>query len=71
MREHRLVAEKYLLNETNSVEINGERYLKPEYDVHHKNFDKLDNRVENLEVLTRSDHLKLHHKLKNSNVIEK
>ena len=70
VREHRLVAEKYLLNETNSIEINGERYLKPEYDVHHKNFDKLDNRVVNLEVLTRSDHKKLHHKLKNSNVIK-
>jgi hypothetical protein len=35
--EHRLVAEKYLLNDKNSIEVNGTRYLKPEYDVHHIN----------------------------------
>lgn len=64
VREHRIIAEKYLLNEENSIIINGQKYLSPEYDVHHINFDKLDNRVENLIVLTRSEHQKLHHKLK-------
>lgn len=29
--EHRLIAEKYLLNEENSVEINGQKYLSPDY----------------------------------------
>lgn len=61
--EHRLVAEKYLLNDDNSLEIKGKRYLKPEYVVHHKNFDRTDNRVENLQVMTESDHVRLHNLL--------
>lgn len=58
--EHRLVAEKYLLTEENSVEINGKRYLKPEYDVHHKDFDRTNNDVSNLAVMLKSDHKRLH-----------
>lgn len=61
--EHRLVAEKYLLNDENSVEIDGKRYLSPEYVVHHKNFDRLDNNVANLEVMTKSEHQSYHAKL--------
>lgn len=61
--EHRLVAEKYLLNDDNSVEINGEKYLSPDYVVHHKNFDRLDNRVENLVVMTKKEHLAYHNRL--------
>lgn len=58
--EHRLVAEKYLLTDENSIEIDGKRYLSPDYAVHHKNFDRLDNRVENLEVMLKSEHHRLH-----------
>lgn len=61
--EHRLVAEKYLLNDKNSVLVNGKRYLKKDYDVHHKNFDRTDNRVENLMVLTQKEHRALHSRL--------
>jgi len=49
--EHRLAAEKKI-----------GRYLDVQEDVHHVNEDKLDNRPENLMVLTRSEHKTLHHK---------
>jgi IS30 family transposase len=47
--EHILVAEKTI-----------GRYLSPNEVVHHKNGDKLDNRPENLEVLTRAQHIAMH-----------
>lgn len=62
--EHRLVAEKYLLTEENSVEIDGKRYLNPEYVVHHKNHIRTDNRPENLEVMKRGEHTRFHSKEK-------
>lgn len=61
--EHRLEAEKHLLDNENSVEINGKRYLSPYYVVHHKNFDRTDNRVLNLQVMTKSEHQIYHARL--------
>lgn len=61
--EHRLIAEKYLLNDENSIDVDGKKYLKEDYVVHHKNFDKTDNRVENLQVMTKREHQSLHAKL--------
>ena len=58
--EHRLVAEKYLLNNENSIEINGKKYLKENYEVHHIDKNRLNNDVSNLKVLTKSEHMKLH-----------
>lgn len=69
--EHRLVAEKHLLTDENSVVVDGKRYLSPKYDVHHINFDRKDNRVENLMVLTRSEHKKLHNALNPNDIDEK
>lgn len=58
--EHRLVAEKYLLTEENSIEIDGKKYLKKEYDVHHIDENRLNNDPSNLLVLIKGDHKRLH-----------
>lgn len=60
--EHRLVAEEHLLNDENSIVIDGKRYLKKEYVVHHINRNKLDNRPENLMVMLKSEHSRMHSK---------
>jgi len=47
--EHRLIAEQIL-----------GRYLNDDEVVHHKNGKRWDNRLENLEVLFKVEHSKLH-----------
>lgn len=65
--EHRLVAERYLLNDDNSVMVNGNRYLSPDFVAHHIDFNRLNNVVENLTVMLKSEHSSLHKKLRRSN----
>ena len=66
VREHRYVVESNhdLFPEEAFVLIDDNFYLRPEYDVHHKDGDKLNNSVENLEVLSRSSHTRLHNRSK-------
>jgi hypothetical protein len=47
--EHRLIMEKHL-----------KRFLLPEEVIHHRNHDKQDNRIENFELTTQSDHVAYH-----------
>lgn len=47
---HRLIVEKHLGRKLKKTEI-----------VHHKNENQLDNRIENLEVMTRAEHIRHHH----------
>ena len=62
--EHRLVAEKYLLDDENSVVINGKKYLSKEYCIHHIDFDRTNNKPENLMVMKNTDHMSLHSTLR-------
>jgi hypothetical protein len=53
---------KYVYRYRLVVEQSIGRYLLPAELVHHKNGDPTDDRIENLEITTRPDHIRHHHK---------
>lgn len=55
---------KYVKRAVIVIEEYLERYLDPDEIVHHINQNPLDDRLENLQVLTRSQHTRLHHRLR-------
>ena len=64
--EHRLVMEQWLRkNEPNHpalIEIDGIKYLRRNWIPHHVNEIRNDNRLENLKVMTLSEHVIFHNK---------
>lgn len=69
--EHRLIAEKYLLNDENSIVIDGKKYLKPEYEVHHKDMNRTNNEISNLQIMTKKEHISFHGKTRNNKKVDK
>jgi hypothetical protein len=62
--EHRLVMEEHLRKTDPTspylVEVDGRLYLPRGIEVHHRNGVKTDNRIENLQAMTRSEHTAHH-----------
>lgn len=64
IREHRYIAEKYIMVDEQSVEIDGNKYLNPNLHVHHADYDKLNNKPDNLQILSPTEHMKIHNGFK-------
>lgn len=61
--EHPWPRKGYLREHIRVMEISIGRKILPTETVHHINHDRQDNRLENLSLMTRKDHSKLHREL--------
>lgn len=65
--EHRLVMERWLLQNDPASKFleyrDGHLILSPDYVVHHRDEDKANNSIDNLECLTPAEHARVHSKL--------
>ena len=69
--QYKLVAEKYLLTKDNSIEIDGKLYLKPECVVHHIDFNKKNDDVNNLFIFPNEGiHILFHNLYKSGRVVD-
>jgi hypothetical protein len=55
VKEHRLIFEEYMTKKWGIKFI-----INPSIECHHINCNKLDNRIENLQLMTKSNHAKFH-----------
>ncbi len=62
-----LVGEKYILEHRLIMEEHLGRKLERDEHIHHKDGDKLNNKLENLELMSTVEHSRLHHKLRRNN----
>ena len=64
--KHRLIVEENynLFDISNFIQIKNNFYLHIDLDIHHKDENHNNNNVDNLEILTRSEHTQLHNKQK-------
>lgn len=58
--EHRLIVEANMLIPENTIVINGSKYLSPDWDVHHIDFNRLNNKPSNLFPLPNGLHMSFH-----------
>lgn len=58
----------FILEHILIMECNIGRHLRKNEVVHHKNKIKTDNRIKNLQLMTRSEHMKLHRKERNDDI---
>lgn len=68
IREHRYIAEKSIASKDQLVIKDGRYVLDPNLDVHHIDGNKLNNSIDNLQIVTRSEHANIHGKQKQNRV---
>ena len=68
VREHRIIVEKHI-QKTNPehpclIEIDGQKYIRPDWDVHHEGFNKTTKNPEKLLPIKHDEHARMHFQLR-------